>query len=82
MLIFLLGVRLICLGWMRSVVVHCLDACPNCEPVKQRPRIFALEQQEAIDVEVEKLLATDIIFKIKYPQWLTNVVMVKKPNGK
>ena len=65
-----------------SVALHHLDVDPNREPVKQRRRMFTPERQEAIDVEVDKLLAADIIFEIKYPQWLANVVMVKKPNGK
>ena len=32
--------------------------------------------------EVEKLLATDFIREVFYLEWLTNVVMVKKSNGK
>ena len=32
--------------------------------------------------EVEKLLATGFIQEVYYPEWLANVVMVKKSNGK
>ena len=32
--------------------------------------------------EVNKLLATNFIRKVHYPEWLVNVVMVKKANGK
>ena len=32
--------------------------------------------------EVNKLLATNFIREIHYPEWLANVVMVKKANGK
>ena len=39
------------------VVVHRLDVDPNREPVKQIRRMFAPERQEAIDVEVDKLLS-------------------------
>jgi hypothetical protein len=35
----------------------------------------------AID-EVEKLLQAGFIRELHYPEWLENVVMVKKPNGK
>ena len=32
--------------------------------------------------EVEKLLEADFIREVFYPDWLANVVMVKKSNGK
>ena len=32
--------------------------------------------------EVEKLLTTGFIREVYYPEWLANVVMVKKSNGK
>ena len=32
--------------------------------------------------EVNKLLATKFIGEVHYPEWLANVVMVKKANGK
>ena len=32
--------------------------------------------------EVEKLLSVGFIREVYYPKWLTNVVMVKKSNGK
>uniref|UniRef100_A0A2N9GA19 Uncharacterized protein n=1 Tax=Fagus sylvatica TaxID=28930 RepID=A0A2N9GA19_FAGSY len=36
----------------------------------------------AISDEVEKVLATGFIREVYYPNWLANVVMVKKSNGK
>ena len=32
--------------------------------------------------EVNKLLATNFIREVYYPEWLANVVMVKKASGK
>ena len=32
--------------------------------------------------EVNKLLAANFIREVYYPEWLANVVMVKKANGK
>ena len=32
--------------------------------------------------EVQKLLEADFIREVYYPNWLVNVVMVKKANGK
>lgn len=37
-----------------------------------------LKRQKAIDGEVGKLLATGFIREVHYPNWLMNVVMVKK----
>ncbi|XP_074348997.1 uncharacterized protein LOC141688527 [Apium graveolens] len=69
-------------GIDESVAIHSLDVDPKQRPIKQKRRNFAPERQQAIDQEVEKLLKADIICEIKYPYWLANVVLVKKPNGK
>lgn len=44
--------------------------------------IFAPERQRIIDEEITKLLETYFILEIDYPEWLTNVVLVQKCNGK
>ena len=43
--------------------------------------MFAQELDKVITVEVRKLLEADFIRKVYYPDWLANVVMVKKANG-
>ena len=45
-------------------------------------RIFAPECNKAVTEKVEKLLEAGFIRKVFYPDWLANVVMVKKNNGK
>lgn len=35
-----------------------------------------------IKEEVKKLLSAGLINKVQYPTWLTNIVLVKKVNGK
>ena len=50
--------------------------------VQQRRRVFALERSQAIMDKVNKLLAADFIREVYYPDWLANVVLVKKENGK
>uniref|UniRef100_A0A2N9GJG2 Reverse transcriptase domain-containing protein n=1 Tax=Fagus sylvatica TaxID=28930 RepID=A0A2N9GJG2_FAGSY len=40
------------------------------------------EKDNAIMEEVDKLLATNFVRKVFYPDWLANVVMVKKSTGK
>ena len=44
--------------------------------------MFAQERDKAIAEEVRKLLEADFIREVYYPDWLANVVMVKKSNGK
>lgn len=69
-------------GISRSVMVHKLNVNPNFSPVRQKKRVFAQERDKAIAEEVKKLLEADFIREVYYPDWLANVVMVKKANGK
>ncbi|XP_074376860.1 uncharacterized protein LOC141718376 [Apium graveolens] len=55
---------------------------PEANPVKQNKRIFAVERQKVIEAEVEKLLEAKFIEEIEYPDWIANMVVVKKSNGK
>ena len=52
------------------------------KPVQQKRRVFAPEQNQAVTDEVNKLLSTCFIQEVYYPDWLANVVLVKKANGK
>ena len=44
--------------------------------------MFAQERDKAIAEEVRKLLEAGFIREVYYPDWLANMIMVKKPNGK
>ena len=44
--------------------------------------MFAPERNQAIINEVNKLLAAGFIREVYYSDWLANVVLVKKANGK
>ena len=65
-----------------SVIVHGLNVSPFFPPVRQKKRVFAQERDQAIAKEVGKLQDVSFIKEVYYPDWLTNVVMVKKANGK
>jgi len=65
-----------------SVIEHQLNVDRNCRPVKQRRRPFAPEHNRAIANEVRKLLEAGFIREVDYPEWLANVVLVKKTDGK
>ena len=65
-----------------TIITHKLNTNPSFKPVKQRHRSFAPERQKAINEEVGKLLQAGAIREVEYPEWLANVVLVKKANGK
>ena len=65
-----------------SVITHRLNVCPSFKPVRQKKRVFSPERDNAIKNEVQKLMAAKFIREVYYPDWLANVVMVKKANGK
>ncbi|XP_059627710.1 uncharacterized protein LOC132270548 [Cornus florida] len=65
-----------------TIMEHRLNVNPDFKPVRQKRRTFALERNQAISEEVEKLLKADFIQEVYYPDWLANVVLVKKANGK
>ena len=64
------------------VITHILNTNPSFKPVKQKCRSFAPERQKAINKEVSKLLQARAIRELEYSEWLANVVLVKKANGK
>lgn len=68
-------------GVSTELVTHKLHIDPEVKPVKQKKRTFALERAEAINTEVRKLVAADILKEVYYPTWLANPVMIKKPDG-
>ena len=70
------------LGIDKKIIQHRLNVNPECKPVQQKRRIFAPEHNKAVTKEVEKLLEVNFIKEVFYPDWLANVVMVKKSNGK
>ena len=65
-----------------SVIVYRLNVSPSFSPIRQKKRVFAQEQDKTIAKEVRNLLEADFIREVYYPDWLANVVMVKKANGK
>uniref|UniRef100_A0A2N9GYK5 Reverse transcriptase domain-containing protein n=1 Tax=Fagus sylvatica TaxID=28930 RepID=A0A2N9GYK5_FAGSY len=65
-----------------ATICHKLNVDPSIRPTKQKRRVFAPDRNQAISDEVEKLLTAGFIREVFYPDWLANVVMVKKANGK
>ena len=65
-----------------AVITHRLNVNPYFKPVKQKRRSFAPERQKVINEEVGKLIQVKAIREVEYFEWLANVVLVKKANGK
>ena len=65
-----------------AIITHRLNVSPSFKLVKQKRRSFAPERQKAINEEVGKLLQAEAIREVEYPEWLANVVLVKKANWK
>ena len=40
------------------------------------------ERKNAAQGEVQKLLDAGVIREVQYPEWLANIIMVPKKNGK
>ena len=65
-----------------SVIVHRLNVNPASSLIRQKKRVFAQERDKAVAEKVRKLLEAGFIREVYYPDWLVNVVMVKKNNRK
>ena len=70
------------LGIDPCVITYCLNVYLSSKPVRQKKRVFAPERDNAIKEKVQKLTKTKFIREVYDPDWLANVVMIKKANGK
>ena len=70
------------LGIDPSVITHRLNVHSSSKHVRQKKRAFAPERDNAIKEEVQKLTITKFIREVYYSDWIANVMMVKKENGK
>ena len=69
-------------GIVAEVIQYCLNVDLEKKPVQQRRWVFTPERNRAIMDEVDKMLVVGFIQEVYYPNWLANVVLVKKANGK
>ncbi|GKV50663.1 hypothetical protein SLEP1_g57362 [Rubroshorea leprosula] len=65
-----------------ELTVHKLSTDPTRRPVVQKRCLFGPEKQTAIDEEIQKLLQAGFIRRVEYSKWVSNPVLVKKPNSK
>ncbi|XP_062088902.1 uncharacterized protein LOC133795468 [Humulus lupulus] len=70
------------IGVSADVITHKLNVDPDNLPVKQKRRKFAPERNRIINEEIQKLLDIGFVREVHCPQWLANIVVVPKKNGK
>ena len=70
------------LGFDRKIIQYCLNVNLECKPVQQKRRIFISKRNKVVTEEVEKLVEANFMKEVFYPDWLANMVMVKKSNDK
>ena len=79
-----------CFAWSHAdmtsidleVVMHRLQIDPGYPPVKQKRRQFAPKRNHIINEEIQKLIDIGSVREVQYPDWLANMVVMKKKNGK
>ena len=63
-------------------ICHHLNVNPSTTPRKQPPRRSSRDYYEAVKEEVTKLKRVGAIKEVFYLEWLANIVVLKKKNGK
>nr|XP_025635645.1 uncharacterized protein LOC112729699 [Arachis hypogaea] len=65
-----------------EIMSHHLTVRPGARPVTQRRRKMSTERAEEVAKQTASLLEAGFIREVEYSTWLSNVVLVKKHNGK
>ena len=68
-------------GISPDVMCHRLNIDDKVPPKRQKRRPMNAERSEALRREVDKLTRNNFIREVIYPEWVSNPVLVKKPNG-
>ena len=65
-----------------ELACHRLNIDPKFTPRRQKRRPLNAERAQALKEEVDRLLRVGFIREAIYPVWISNPVLVPKPNGK
>ncbi|XP_057739676.1 uncharacterized protein LOC130956676 [Arachis stenosperma] len=65
-----------------GLMCHKLAVYPGSRLVQQKHRKLGPERSQVVEEQVQALLEARFIKEVKYPLWLANVVLVRKPNEK
>lgn len=69
------------LGIDPAIMEHKLNVDPTHKIVIQKKRHMGPERAATATVEVQKPLEAFFVWECQYPEWISNIVLVKKPNG-
>ena len=69
------------LGVPHQPIEHSLNVSKIARPIKQKLRQFTHDKEEAIRTEVTSLLAARFIKEVYHPEWLANLMLVRKKNN-
>ena len=69
------------LGVDPNLICHYLNVNPSSIPKKQPPRRPSKGHADAVRDEVMRLKKAGAIKEVFYPEWLANIVVVKKKSG-
>ncbi|XP_050385240.1 uncharacterized protein LOC126801817 [Argentina anserina] len=69
-------------GLSPELVYHRLPIMEGYKPVQQSPRRMSADTAVTVKKEVQNMFQAGIIRPAKYSQWLSNIVPVRKKNGK
>jgi hypothetical protein len=61
---------------------HTLNIKPGSKPVKQILWHFNQEKHQAMDEDLSRLLAASFVKESQHPDWIANLVLMPKKNGK
>ena len=64
-----------------KVAVHNLVVKHSVRSIKRVQRHFRLELIPKIETEVNKLIEDGFIWEVKYPIWISSIVLIKKKHG-
>ena len=69
-------------GLDTDIVVHRLPTREDCPPIKQKVHRMRPDMSEKIKAEVMKQFNAGFLVVTTYPQWVANIVLVPKKDGK
>ncbi|GJW79431.1 reverse transcriptase domain-containing protein [Tanacetum coccineum] len=69
-------------GIPRRIIEHSLNVNPLVEPVAQKRRVMAYDHTQVVSKKVEEWVSAGIVRPVRYPTWISNLVLVKKGDGR
>jgi ribonuclease HI len=62
-------------------IVHAIPIIPDSKPYRQRQRKNNPVLEQTIKAELDKMEASGVIYHVRYSQWVSNLVPVRKKTG-